>query len=204
MADSGFTSPSISSGQNGGFFTSVSSNGTSAGSAAIWAVRRPFDGTNDVSLYAFDAATGSPLFSATAGTWPNTGGDSNIVPTVANGKVYVASYRMLSIFGVEGTGQALVAKTEFVRPAPPPEPALSAHQISGYVRALAGTRVLVETRDGKSVTTDLGEAIRRHAAIQAKVGDPVLVRGDYDHEGISQAESVLHTKPQSVLWRADR
>ena len=203
VPDSAFTSPSINTGQNGGFFTSVSSNGTTAGSAVIWAVSRPFDSTYDVVLHAFDAATGTPLYSATAGTWPNTG-DSNIVPTVANGKVYVASYAMLSIFGAEGIGAALDPKTEFVRPAAAAEPALSAHQISGFMRVLTGDRALIETRDGKRVTVDLREAVRRRAAIQAQLGDPVLARGDYDPEGVLLAESFLRAKPQPVFWRPDR
>lgn len=107
VPDSGFTPPSISTGQDPGFFTSISSNGTTAGSAVIWAVNRPFDTTKDVTLYAFDAAVGTPLFSAVAGSWPITT-NSNIVPTVANGKVYVASDKVLSIFGVASTGRPLL------------------------------------------------------------------------------------------------
>ena len=50
----------LASGQDAGFFTSVSSNGTQAGTAVIWAVSRPTD-TNpaNVLLYAFNAANGS-------------------------------------------------------------------------------------------------------------------------------------------------
>jgi hypothetical protein len=58
-------------------------------SAVVWAVGRPTD--NDpanISLYAFNPDKQGTLFSAVAGSWPNTGGDSNIVPVVANGKVY--------------------------------------------------------------------------------------------------------------------
>ncbi|HLZ99759.1 MAG TPA: hypothetical protein VKP66_17615, partial [Steroidobacteraceae bacterium] len=102
VPDPGFTSPSISTGQDPGFFTSISSNGTAAGSAVIWAVNRPFDATQAVTLFAFDATTGAQLFSGTAGTWPISA-NANIVPTVANGKVYVASYKVLAIFGVVGT-----------------------------------------------------------------------------------------------------
>ena len=40
------------------------------------------------------------LFHANAGVWPNYGGDSNQVPVVANGKVYVASDKQLQIFGL--------------------------------------------------------------------------------------------------------
>ena len=94
-------SASLGSGQDPGFFTSVSSNGTHPGTAVIWAVARP---TNNnpatVSLFAFDATNGTTLVSLPAGTWPNTGGNANIVPVAANGKVYVASYKQLSIFGL--------------------------------------------------------------------------------------------------------
>ncbi|MGA7623587.1 MAG: hypothetical protein WCA91_08400 [Candidatus Acidiferrales bacterium] len=204
VADPAFTSPSISTAQDPGFFTSVSSNGTTAGSAIIWAVGRPFNSTYDVTLYAFNAASGAQLYSGTAGTWPNTGGNANIVPMVANGKVYVASYRMLSIFGVAATGDALISASQLVRVASPSQPALSPHQISGFVREVSGTQVVIEVRDGKQITADLTEAIARHAAIQAVVGQPVLARGDYNSQGILQVMSFLHAKQQPVLWRPDR
>jgi hypothetical protein len=93
----------ISSGQNGGFFTSVSSNGTA--SPIIWALSRPVSQQADsIGLYAFNPESGStkltPLFKISAGAWPNQGGDSNLVPVVANGKVYVATNKQLQIFGL--------------------------------------------------------------------------------------------------------
>lgn len=95
------SSAGVTTGQDGGFFTSVSSNGTQAGTGIIWAVSRPTNSNPaNVTLYALSAANGSTLFSATAGTWPNTGGNANIVPVVANGLVFVASNRQLSIFGL--------------------------------------------------------------------------------------------------------
>jgi len=97
------TSPSIGGGQDGGFFTTISSNGTA--SPIIWAVSRPVSRTSSkVNLFAFDPEAGgstmTQLFTASAGTWPNTGGNSNIVPVVANGKVFVASNKELRIFGL--------------------------------------------------------------------------------------------------------
>jgi hypothetical protein len=89
-----------------GFFTSVSSNGTSSG--VIWAVGRPAAGSTSVTLYAFNATsvTGTlPLLGQyPAGTWTGPG-NANIVPVVANGKVYVASgggagAGTLTIFGL--------------------------------------------------------------------------------------------------------
>jgi hypothetical protein len=157
-----------------------------------------------VNLYAFDAATGAQLYSGVAGTWPNAGGNANIVPTVANGKVYVASYENLSIFGPTAPGEPLLSKPKFSRPPPSPEPVLSAHQISGFIRSRSGAQVVIELRDGSRITADLTEATRRHAAVRAAVGAPVLVRGDYDGDGNLQAESFLHTKPKPVLWQPDR
>jgi hypothetical protein len=125
QADAAFTSPSIATGQKPGFFTSISSNGTTAGSAIIWAVNRPAAGSTSINLFAFDASSGAQLFSATAGTWPQ-GGNANIVPTVANGNVYVASLRTLSIFGVASPGQTVSPDSALARPADPPD-SLSVH-----------------------------------------------------------------------------
>ncbi len=93
--------------QDNSFFTSVSSNGTQAGSAIIWAVGRPTSATTpDVTLYAFNAAaqggTFPLLYSGVAGTWANVNANADIVPVVANGRVYVASYKALTIFGLSG------------------------------------------------------------------------------------------------------
>jgi hypothetical protein len=40
------------------------------------------------------------LFQAPAGSWPNYGNNANLVPVVANGEVFVASYQQLQIFGL--------------------------------------------------------------------------------------------------------
>jgi len=94
----------VSSGQDPGFFTSVSSNGTA--SPIIWALARPTSLTPPTMLlYAFNPESGgktmTQLFKAAAGSWPNQGGNSNQVPMIANGMVYVASYRQLRIFGLK-------------------------------------------------------------------------------------------------------
>jgi len=97
-------SSAIPGGQDPGFFTSVSSNGKS--NPIIWAVSRPLSRKNNsVSLYAFNPEAGgttmTELFHSAAGAWPNVGGNSNLVPVVANGKVYVASNKQLQIFGLK-------------------------------------------------------------------------------------------------------
>jgi hypothetical protein len=97
------SSPTLASGQNGGFFTSVSSNG--GHNAIIWALSRPLSRSQDgMTLYAFNpnagGATMKTLFQGSAGAWPNLAGDSNQVPVVANGEVFVASNKQLQIFGL--------------------------------------------------------------------------------------------------------
>lgn len=97
-------SPGLSSGQSGGFFTSVSSNGTA--NPIIWALARPTSQSPPAMLlYAFNPDSGkkimTQLFKTVGGSWPNQGGDSNQVPMIANGMVYVASDKQLRIFGLK-------------------------------------------------------------------------------------------------------
>jgi hypothetical protein len=100
--------------QDPGFFTSISSNGNS--NPIIWAVSRPTSTSgNPIYLYAFnpESVTGGfmqPLFKGRAGVWPNTGGNSNLVPMVANGEVFVASDARLLIFGLKPGAQEKTGK----------------------------------------------------------------------------------------------
>jgi outer membrane protein assembly factor BamB len=87
-------------GYDGGFFTTISSKGMA--SPVIWALSRPVN--QNILLYAFDpdsqqGGVMTQLFQGIAGSWPIMSANSNLVPVVANGKVYVASYKQLTIFG---------------------------------------------------------------------------------------------------------
>ena len=100
------SSPAIVT-QTTGFFTSVSSNGTA--NPIIWALSRPTSGSQTtISLYAFAPDSGGTtmkqLFLGAAGTWVTNGSNTNLVPVVANGKVFVASYKELVILGLRGKG----------------------------------------------------------------------------------------------------
>lgn len=96
-----------------GLFTAVSSNG--AANVIIWTVSQReanVDPQHFPRLYAYQPVEGTfnlkPVFtSQVAGRWdvprpspPPDGAHSNIVPVVANGHVYVASYKELDIFGL--------------------------------------------------------------------------------------------------------
>jgi hypothetical protein len=99
-------SPSLGSTvQDPGFFTTISSNGNS--NPIIWALSRPAGTTGSpIYLFAFNPesvanGTMKQLAKLTAGAWTNKGGNANLVPVVANGKVFVASHNQLRIFGLK-------------------------------------------------------------------------------------------------------
>jgi hypothetical protein len=99
------SSGSIGGGQTPGFFTAVSSNGKT--NAIIWALSHP--GANStINLYAFNPDLGGTsirqIFRASAGSWPNPPNNSNQVPVVALGEVFVASSKQLQIFGLKSAG----------------------------------------------------------------------------------------------------
>ncbi len=85
------------------FFTTVSSNGTA--NPIIWSLSLGIGVDPPVYLRAFDPETGNTtqpmnqLFSGTAGNWNSTS-RAFLVPVVANGKVFVATYAQLAIFGL--------------------------------------------------------------------------------------------------------
>jgi hypothetical protein len=99
------SSPPVPGNQAPGFFTSISSNGKA--NPIIWALSHPISPDRTaINLYAFDplsnGVTMKRLFTGGAGHWPSFNGNSNLVPVIANGQVFVASYQRLQIFGLKG------------------------------------------------------------------------------------------------------
>lgn len=79
----------------GGSFPIVSSNGSTAGTAVVWLIRR---GTTE-QLEAYDAINlGAPLFAANAGNWSTSG--PFLSPLEANGRVYVGAFKTVTVFGL--------------------------------------------------------------------------------------------------------
>ena len=198
-----WTSDSVIGTQDPGFFTSISTNGAAAGSGVIWAVGRP-DGTANqyVRLYAFNADTGATLFSGTAGTWPYPDSNANIVPVVANGKVYVASRQQLAIFG-----PGAPAHTGLVSHLKPPAPAPLAageHELYGTVMRVANNAATIKTRNGTVLAVDLSPAAKAYKLATPSVGHGVLVRGAFNSAGVFVASSALHAKDNPASWRSDR
>jgi len=187
-----------------GFFTSVSSNGTLAGTAVIWAVGRPTDsGPAKIKLYAFNPDRDGTLFSADAGSWPNTGGDANIVPVVANGKVYVASDQALTIFGI-GTAGRHVAIPEARRVDMRVALAPGQHEVYGTVLKIDGAAIVIRTRDGRIARLDATKAKARYDIARPWVGHALMARGRYAPDGVLHAETIFHAKDSAAMWLSDR
>jgi hypothetical protein len=192
--------------QDKGFFTSVSSNGTQAGSAVIWAVSRPTSRTAPtVNLYAFNAAAAggglTQLFSAFAGSWPNLQGNANVVPTVANGKVYVGSYKMLSIFGPKTAATPVAAL-----PPAPQTPALDntpGSQIFGTITGVNGVLVDVRLRSGRTVSVDLTDAFAQFLSVIPVIGENVMVTGTVASNGSLLASTMQRAK-EPETWGPDK
>ncbi|HLJ29722.1 MAG TPA: DUF5666 domain-containing protein [Candidatus Angelobacter sp.] len=197
-------SQSINSGQDKGFFTSISSSGFT--NAIIWAVSRPtsFWDTR-VTLYAINATSSSGtlpiLFQATAGSWPNLGGNANLVPVVANAHVYVASHKQLSIFGLlNPCVDTDVATSELAT-----QNTLDSGQseIFGTVTAINGAQFTLQDRNGNPVQADATSAIQNELSISLAVGGAVDVQGTFDANSVLQATVVQRAKDSSDLWPAD-
>jgi hypothetical protein len=85
-----------------GFLTTVSSNGIT--NPIIWVLGKPNADSAELDLYAFNPEVGGRtlqqiFFSSSSGTWPSSG-HANLIPVVANGKVFVGSGQLLTIFGL--------------------------------------------------------------------------------------------------------
>jgi hypothetical protein len=184
-----------------GLFTSISSDGQTAGSAIIWAVRRPTDDTTyALTLYAFDAADGKLLYSGSAGTWRwYQQAAANVVPTVANGRVYVASNGELRIFGP--TGQQAVASASVpaqlsaksiqnAQPSGAAPPALGG-SYSGSIIRVEGAKVWLNTPENRILQVDTSKARKAGRSVHLEPGQPVTVRGSVVGDVI-EATSVFY------------
>jgi len=200
--------------QDHSFFTSVSSNESAAGSAIVWAVRRPVmelqHSSNPktppwmapvVTLFAIDPAGSGPaamLSQLSAGVWKKLGGNANIVPVVANGKVYVATYKQLAIFGLEAPAGASKA----VDP-DDLESAAQLHRIYGTLTQVHGTRLVVKSRSGKLIDVDAAAAARRKIDLKAQVGATVQLIGTEGPSGVFSADRIFPVEANPQGWPAD-
>jgi hypothetical protein len=196
-------SQTITSGQSHGFFTSISSSGSN--DAIIWAVSHPLSTTNTgVTLYAINAQPSAGklpiLFNAVAGSWTHLTGDANIVPVVADGHVYVASDRGLSIFGLLNGATAIT-----ITPQPAVQSVSSSfgpNEIFGTISDINGSQITVKRRTGSLLNVDASVAIQNELSVGLEVGERIHVQGTFDANGML-AHTIQRAKDSSDMWTRD-
>jgi hypothetical protein len=208
----------ISAGQDPGFFTSVSSSGSN--DAIIWAVSHPATATSTgVKLFAINpqssGGTLPMLFSAVAGSWTSLTANANIVPVVANGHVYVASNKQLTIFGLLNGATAKTIIPEPVVQNISQEQSSSEmqnvssdssqhqHEIFGTISDIDGSRITVKRRTGSLLTVDASVAIQNELCVELEVGEAIDVQGAFDADGAMLANSIQKAKDESDAWPID-
>ena len=197
-----------SSEQDPGFFTAVSSNGYSLKSAIIWAVARP-TASAPLTLYAFAAkpahGTFSELYSSPAGEWPNLGGNANIVPVVANGKVYVAAYKSLMIFGPNASPATGGANSVDSTPVEASLSPGAVQRVSGMLLAIDGTTLTLLTRTSRAVKVDVSRAVENERVANLVVGQAYTALGVLPASNETfQAASIMRAKRGSGAWPRDQ
>ena len=205
----------VVSGQDGGTFTVVSSNGTQAGTGIIWTVGRPVAAALNktaVILYAFTATPNSgilvPLFAGVSGYWPYTGGDANIVPVVANGKVLVAAWRTLVIFGLHPVAAApnslkVIPSMQTAGLSAPGTPEVP-HEITGTLLEIKGSAISIKTRSDETVMIDATKAAQEQRSAILVIGKAFSVQGTYDANGKLLATIIVRAKPSAGACPPDR
>jgi hypothetical protein len=198
------TLPNLTTGQDAGFFTTVSSNGTKAGTAVVWAVSRPVDqNPANVTLYAFNPTTGAQIFSAAAGTWPAPG-NANIVPVVANGQVYVASTKQLAIFGPKAAGAIVASAAPASSSSALSQAPVHGNQVTGRVFRISGSEVIVQQSSGAKVTIDAKPAEDAHQSVLILKGEIITAEGELDALGVLHAKTIVRAKASPALWPTDQ
>lgn len=211
---------------NGGVIPVISSNGTTAGTGIVWFVQKPASSSDQnpgtpVTLMAYSASNlQQQLFTMTAGTWTHAvNSNANIVPTVSNGKVYVASNQQLRIFGLLGQRRAnaivpanLVpsAPTAITCPADGAAPVAangatnSEHEFYGTICQASRNEVRLALRSGRAILVDISETVAQHPPLLLTPGRSVYVRATIGGDGVAHAQRISRSHVISPLTPPDR
>jgi hypothetical protein len=201
-------SAGLPNGQDPGFFTTVSSKKGGRG-AIIWALARPQSVPGPMTLFAIKSESrgGSgqlaTLYQGTAGYWASAYGNANVVPVVANGKVYVASYQQLEIFGLGGSA-ANAATARAPHGVAYRGTLKTPNEVTGTLVKVSGSILTLKTRTGNLIRVDDSIALKNERSADLIVGRPFNVRGTYDASGVMHAAAIVRAKPSPATWTLDR
>lgn len=196
------TSRDLGGGQDGGFFTSVSSN-RRGDHAIIWALARPSNVPGPMSLFALQAepSPGSTQLktlyeSSSGGYWNASNGNANLVPVVANGKVYVASYQELNIFGLGGSKNVVSAVRHGRVIA---YPANQRDRAVGTLVDIRGSLLTLKSAAGAIVLVDDSVAVRQQRTGDLVRGELFIARGRYDVRRVLHAVTIIRAKRSEAV-----
>src|SRR5580658_2024404 len=147
--------------------------------------------------------TFTPLYSAAAGSWPNLGGNANIVPVVANGKVYVAAYKSVTIFGPNAPPAAAAASAVDASAAAL-LPAGATQRVSGVLLAMEGAKLTLSTRSSQTLAVDVSHALQTERVADLIVGQAYTVLAAPGPGGTLQATAVMRAKHSASAWPKDQ
>jgi hypothetical protein len=202
----------------------ISSNGTTAGTAIVWFVQKPATSSDQypgtpVTLRAYSASNlQQQLVSITAGTWTHAvNSNANIVPTVAKGKVYVASNQQLQVFGLFGqqgqTGSPapLAASAPEVVTCPLGVARLAslassatAHDFYGTICQASSNEIRVVLRSGCVLSVEISGVFVGHRPVLLTPGRTIHVRAMIGEDRIVHAWRVFPSQAMSANTPADR
>jgi hypothetical protein len=189
------TSQELPGSQDGGFFTSVSSN-HHGDHAIIWALARPDNVPGPMALFALQAqpAHGSSQLktlyeNASAGYWAASNGDANLVPVVANGKVYIASYEQLNIFGLGGKNGVSARGGAHLS-----YRSIGANRAVGTLVSIRGSLLTLRSASGATVSVDDTIAVQHQRTGDLVVGKLFIARGHYDAHHVLHAVTIIRAK----------
>jgi hypothetical protein len=142
------------------------------------------------------------LYSSPAGSWPDVIGNANIVPVVANGQVYVASNKQLTIFGLGG--HPFVAAAAAAGPPTALNTHMPPHAITGVLEHADGPVLALRTRTGTIARVDGSEALHREQTGVLVPGNAYTAQGTFDSTGALHAQAVTRAKASPAIWPPDR
>ena len=210
---------------DGGTIPVISSNGTRAGTGVVWFVQRPASSSDQnpgtpVTLRAYNASNlQQQLISLQGGTWTHAvNSNANLVPTVAKGRVYVASNLQLRMYGVTHIGSDNVVVPASLKPSQPDTitcpaqvastPAASGktplHDLYGTVCQATGKRIMLALRSGRAVSVDVSGAFDQNRHLLLTPGRTLHVSVAMDQAGVLHARKVSPSHIISPLTPPDR
>ena len=208
---------------NGGVIPVVSSNGTAAGTAIVWFVQRPAASSDvnpgtPLTLYAYSATNLSqPLVSILGGTWTHAdNSNANIVPTIAKGRVYVASNMQLRIYGlgirpaeaipdpISPSQPEAISCPASIAPATAVSGSTQIHQLYGTVCQANGAELKLALRTGRAVSIDTGTKFNARRPVLLTPGRPLHVVLTIDKTGVAHAQKITPAHAITASTPADR